>query len=93
MIISTIDDSEDNLLLIKKTKSLNSKVQIIVTADRICSALELYKAGASYVILPQIIGAQKAFEKIRNVKKRKDGLKGLKKEHISYLNSIHRILY
>lgn len=93
MIISTIDDFEDNLLLIKKTKSLNSKAPIIVTTDRISSALELYKAGASYVILPQIIGAQKAFETIRNVKKRKADLKDLKKDHISYLNSIHRILY
>jgi voltage-gated potassium channel Kch len=93
MMISTVANPEDNLLLIKKTKSLNSKIPVIVTADRISEALELYDAGADYVILPQIIGAQKAFEIIQSVKNNKDKLMGLKKGHIQYLNSIHRILY
>jgi len=92
MIISTIPDIEDNLLLIKKTRELNPKVSIIVVANRISEALELYNAGASYVIVPQVIGAQKAFETIKKITK-KGSLKSLKQEHISYLKSIHRILY
>lgn len=93
MIISTVSNLEDNLLLIKKTKSWNPDAPIMVTAERISEALALYKEGASYVILPQIIGAQRAFETIQKVKKNKEALKSLKQNHIKYLNSIHRILY
>jgi voltage-gated potassium channel Kch len=92
MIISTIPDIEDNLLLIKKTREINPKVPIIVVANRISEALELYKAGASYVIIPQVIGAQRAFETIKKITK-KGNIHKLKQEHLSYLKSIHRILY
>ncbi len=92
MIISTIPDIEDNLLLIKKTRKLNNKVLIIVVANRISEALELYKAGASYVIIPQVIGGQRAFETVQKITNKK-GLKKLKEKHIKYLNLIHRILY
>lgn len=91
VMISTIPDLEDNLLLIKKTKRLNSKALIFVVANRISEALKLYKAGADYVLLPQIIGGQKAYGIIKKIKK--SSLKDLKKEQINYLNSIHRILY
>jgi len=91
MVISTIPDLEDNLLLIKKVKKINSKVLLFVVANRISEALELYKAGADYIFLPQIIGGQKAYEVIK--KRNKLSLKDLKKGHIKYLNSIHRILY
>jgi len=93
MIVSTIPDLEDNLLLIKKTRGLNKKAPIFVVANRIDDALELYKAGADYVILPQIIGGQRATELIRKLKRDKSSIKDLKKEHISYLKDIHRILY
>jgi len=93
MIISTIPDVEDNLLLIKKTRELNHKVPLFVVANRISEALDLYKAGADYVILPQVIGGQRAFEVIERVQKNKSALKDLKQRQIRYLNSIHRILY
>jgi len=93
MIISTIPGIEDNLLLIKKINQLNVTVPVIVTANRISEALELYDSGAEYVILPQIIGAQKAFELLQRVKNKKGALESLKQNHIKYLNSIHRILY
>ncbi len=93
MIISTIPDLDDNLLLIKKTKELNSKVQIFAVANRISEALELYKAGVDYVILPQIIGGQRAFGIIKKIQEDNSSLGDLKKKHIKYLKSIHRILY
>jgi len=91
-IISTIPDVDDNLLLIKKVKSLNKKVPMFVSANRISEALKLYEKGADYVILPQVISGQKSFELIKRLS-RNYNLKKLKKEHIKYLNSIHRILY
>lgn len=93
MVVSTIPDLEDNLLLIKKTRKLNSRVPIFVVASRIDDALELYSAGASYVILPQVISGQKTSEFIRKFKRDKKSLKDLKRKHIGYLKDVHRILY
>jgi len=93
MIISTIADVEDNLCLIKKAREHNKKVMIFVIATRISEAKQLYDAGADYVILPLVIGGQKGFELIREIKYNKHKLKELKKQHIKYLESIHYLLY
>ncbi len=93
IIISTIPDAENNLLLIKKVREINSKAPILVNAERISEALKLYKAGASYVILPQIIGGQKGFEEIKKIKKSPAKIEKLREEQIKYLNLIHRFLY
>ena len=93
IIISTIADEEDNLYLIKKARKLNSKVLIFVVAKRISEALILYKAGADYVILPQVIGGQRGFHLIEKIKKDKNLIKKYREEHKKYLESIHKILY
>jgi len=93
MVLSTIPDFEDNIYLIRKIRESNSDSIIFVIADRISEALELYNIGADYVILPQVVGAQKAFELITKIKKDKKEMKNIKREHIKYLNSIHNILY
>lgn len=58
IIISTIPDFEDNVMLTKKAKSANKKVLVIVTAEDAEDALELYKQGADYVILPHMLGGE-----------------------------------
>ncbi len=92
-IISTIGDTEDNLLLIKKIRKLNEKTLIFVVAKRISEAKKLYNAGADYVILPQVISGTYTFKLFEEVKKNRSKLKKLKKDHLKYLNSIHNILY
>lgn len=56
MVISTVPEEQDNLLLIKKTKDVNKKALIFVTANQVEEALTLYDAGADYVILPHLLG-------------------------------------
>ncbi len=58
ILISTIPDVATNAHLIKKTKELNSKALILVTANHFEDALELYDIGADYVILPHFLGGQ-----------------------------------
>lgn len=58
MVISTVPEKHDNLLLIKKTKEVNNKAIIFVTANQIDEALDLYDAGADYVILPHFLGGE-----------------------------------
>jgi Trk K+ transport system NAD-binding subunit len=56
MAISTSPDKRDNTLLINKTKEVNKRAMVFVTAYRVEDALELYDAGADYVILPHFLG-------------------------------------
>lgn len=90
IIISTIPDHEDNLNLIEKTKKINSKIIIIVMAEHIHEALELYKKGADYVILPKVISGLRINEFIDKIKHDR---KGIKKREIEFLNDIHYFLY
>jgi len=60
MFISTVPDINDNLLLIQKTKEVNKSAVIFVTANAVDDALELYEAGADYVILPHFLGGAHA---------------------------------
>lgn len=93
IVLSTIADVEDNLLLIKKVKRINSKILVFIVAKRISEAQRLYLKGADYVILPMVIGGQKSYELIKKISKDKSLIKELKKEHIKYLDSVHHILY
>jgi Kef-type K+ transport system membrane component KefB len=90
VIISTVTDVDDNLVLIKEVKKVNENARILIVARRISEAFQLYDAGADYVILPQIIGGQKGFDLL---KKKKSTLKKISEEHKKYLKKIHHILY
>ena len=58
MLISTVPDLYDNLLLIKKAREKNKNLIVILTASQIDDALQLYSSGADYVILPHFLGGQ-----------------------------------
>jgi Kef-type K+ transport system membrane component KefB len=56
IVISTANSYEDNVLMLQKVKGANRYVPTIVTAHKIDQALELYRKGADYVILPHFLG-------------------------------------
>ena len=58
MVLSTVPTKADNLLLIRMARKENKKVAIFVTANQIQEALELYDAGADYVVLPHFLGGE-----------------------------------
>lgn len=58
LVISTIPDLEDNLLLIESLNKLNKKAKIVVMAYEVANAKVLYKAGADYVVLPHLAGGR-----------------------------------
>lgn len=93
IIISTIPDIDDNLVLLKKIRRINKNALVFIVADRISEALQLYDRGADYVILPQIVGGQKVSQIIEKTGINRAELARIKKEHIKYLDSIHKILY
>lgn len=54
MVISTVPDLEDNLLLIEGLTHANRKAKVVVIAFEAEHAKKLYKAGADYVVLPHL---------------------------------------
>ena len=56
LIISTVSDIEDNIILLRAIKNLKKKPKIFLLALEKHEARELYKEGADYVVLPHIAG-------------------------------------
>jgi len=56
MIVSTIPTLEINLFLIHEIKKTNQKPIIIAVSHDIDDTNKLYKAGASYVLMPHFLG-------------------------------------
>jgi hypothetical protein len=61
LVVSTIPDTvlkgTQNLELLRKSRRLCPRARVVVTAGRIASALELYEAGADYVLMPRLQSA------------------------------------
>ncbi len=64
MIISTAQDLNDNLLLLEEIKARRVTAPVIIRAENIIEAKELYKKGADFVILPEILAGDFLVEKL-----------------------------
>lgn len=58
LVISTVPELEDNILLIKGVKNVNKDAKIIVEAYDMDEARSLYREGADYVVLPFLAGGR-----------------------------------
>ena len=85
LFISTIPDFDANLRMIKKVKEKNSKAVVFATAVAVNDALELYKAGADYVIMPHFLGGEHTAEMINKLTPH--NILKLKEKHIEELFS------
>ena len=85
MLISTIPEVKDNLLLVKKTREMNKKAKLIITANNIEEAMQLYKEGADYVVLPYFLGGEHASEMIYRIRTNKTDIKEERRKHLQHL--------
>jgi Kef-type K+ transport system membrane component KefB/Trk K+ transport system NAD-binding subunit len=69
VIISTIPEKETNQLVLNILKRNKSNPVVILTGRQIEDALELYKSGASYVIMPHFLGGEYTAKLIEKAKK------------------------
>ncbi len=88
IIISTVPSEKDNILLIKHIKQINPKIKVFVTSNHMHQAKHLYKEGADYVILPQVLSGEKVSIILRKVLDNKKYAKTLKDKHIRYISGI-----
>ncbi len=66
MVISTAPGLEDNLLLLEEIRTRKISIPIIVRAETVEEAEKLYKAGAGYVIIPEVLAGDFLVEKLRS---------------------------
>ncbi len=57
-IISTINDLDANILLLKEIQTKNKFALVIMTCKETDEAIKLYEEGASYIILPDFLGGR-----------------------------------
>lgn len=58
LVISTIPDIQDNLMLLKELKHENRRAKVVMMALDSKDARELYDEGADYVVLPHLAGGR-----------------------------------
>ncbi|MCD6523277.1 MAG: cation:proton antiporter [Candidatus Diapherotrites archaeon] len=85
LIISTVPSKNDNLVLLHNVKEVGSKAIIIVTAEQLLDAIELYRAGADYVIMPHFIGGEHVSLLLNKLVKNKKWREAAKQKHILQL--------
>ena len=68
MIISTIPEVSDNLLVIDLIKSMNPKAILVLTARAYSEAATLYENGADFVVLPEALAGSKVSDFLKKFK-------------------------
>jgi Kef-type K+ transport system membrane component KefB len=87
LIISTIIDHEANIFITRHIVEQNHKAVIIMHADNIQQAAELYEAGATYVMIPHHIGSEKMSAFIKRAGLDKSEFERHREKHISSLKT------
>ncbi|MBI2057144.1 cation:proton antiporter [Candidatus Pacearchaeota archaeon] len=85
LIVSTAPDYETNILLIDFIRHANSKAVVIMRADNLDEALELYKKGADYILTPAFLGGEHISKMIDKFKINKKEYDKEKEKHIKKL--------
>ncbi len=87
LIVSTVPDLETNLVLLSCAKREGKGPVVMVVSHRIINALELYKAGADYVILPHFLGGTYAASLVHKFAREAVDLGEIREKHIEDLLS------
>lgn len=85
LVISTIPNHQVTLSLLNWLKREHSHAQVIVTSYQAEDALELYEAGADYVIIPHFLGGEHVSIMLEDISSNLDKLIMTKLEHIKEL--------
>ncbi len=93
LVVSTIPEFETNMLLVSKIRQINKDAIVIVISHNIEEANELYKIGATYVLMPHFLGGSHASMMIEEYKLDVDKFLKERRKHIKYLKTRKRLGY
>lgn len=88
MIVSTIPDVSVNTDLLDYLKSRHSRAIIIVTVRNGEEARKCYEMGASYVIIPTVLGGEAFGQYLKQQKLRRGGWQLLAKRHMKNVRTV-----
>ena len=92
LVVSTIPNEADNAHLIKYVKGINKKAFLVVTANQVPQALELYKMGADYVILPHLLGGKRVARMLGQQTRNRAQWAKVRSEHLNELQRVQNFL-
>ncbi len=87
LVVSVITDYRTNLGLLEMLEKINPSAVMICHAENIREAVDLYGLGASYVVMPHLVGNQKISSFLRKNGFSKTEFNKFKSGHLSYLQS------
>ena len=87
MIVSTINDHDSNILVAKLIQKINPKALVIMHANNIKQANELYDLGVSYVMIPHHVGSEKMTAIIKKTGGDKEEFRKQREKHIATLHT------
>ncbi|MDO8488051.1 MAG: cation:proton antiporter [bacterium] len=85
LVVSTVEDINDNLQLLEYLHSGNKKRSVVVTAADGEEAQRLYKAGADYVLVPNSVGGEYLANLISSHSTKSNSIHKLGRKHWDYL--------
>jgi len=88
LVVSTVDNEEDNLLLLQEVKDNNPKATVFLTANTVRQALKLYDSGADYVLIPKILSGLITSDLVEEHVRKPEQLEQLRESHIRELEEI-----
>ena len=86
MVVATFPQIDANMFLLKKIREKNKKAMIILTANKVDEALNLYDEGADYVILPHFLGGERVSFLLQDVSV---DIKKLLEAKIRHIKELH----
>lgn len=90
IVISTIPNQDANIILTSETKKRNSETLVFITAEYLDQALELYNAGADYVLVPKMTCGDKLSNFLSRYIDDKEKIKKMRNEHIFQLEDLKK---
>ncbi|MBP7006504.1 MAG: hypothetical protein QG644_429 [Patescibacteria group bacterium] len=91
IVISTIPDFKTNLKLVSYYRTHNKHGIVIVISSNIKDTKELYKHGASFVVMPHYLGASLASKMIEDYGIEAGAFEKERKHHMEYLDKRQKL--
>lgn len=87
LVVSVISDHDSNVFLLQHLEKRNPHAVVVCHADSIKQAVELYGLGASFVVMPHLIGNEKVSAFIRKNGFKKSEFNKYRSQQMEYLQS------
>ncbi|HEY5268657.1 MAG TPA: cation:proton antiporter [Candidatus Saccharimonadales bacterium] len=87
LIVSMITDNAVNIFLVRLINKMNPDSIVIVHAENVEQATELYVLGASYVVMPHYIGNENIGSFIKKSDLKKSEFTKYQQKHVNYIKN------